>query len=207
MNWAAVSIALLVGGLQVNASAIDFEVGLDNSDQTQLTVIRPSQVDEPYTLARIASGDFVGYYMNIEPGWDGLAVDRPAQNVMALDEVVEVALLRVNFDSEFKLYDIDGNEILASDGDTHVFAGEPESDEMRWHEHLIFAVEPGADVSQTYSATFRLVDTNDAYGESEAFTLTFQPVEPQQCGGGGCGAIGITGILMPIAGLARFRRR
>ncbi len=202
-----VLVAVLVCGLRVDASEIDFEVGLSDSEQANLALIRPALVDEPYTLARIGSGEFLGYYMNIEPGWDGLAVDRPQENVFALDDAVEVALQRVSFDSAFRLFDIDGNELLSSDGDSHVFAGEPESEEMLWHEHLIFAVEPGVDVSQTYSATFRFVDSNGVYADSEPFTLTFQPVEPQQCGGGGCGAIGMTGMLMSIAGLTRIRRR
>ncbi len=201
-----VAVGLVVGGAQVHASEIDFEVGLSDADQPVLTLIRPSEVDEPYALARLAEGEFEGYYMNIEPGWDGLAVARPESNVNALDEAVEVALERISFDASFKLYDIDGNEILTSDGDTRVFVGEPETEEFIWHEHLLFGVDPGADPSQTYSATFRFVDSNGVYGDSEPFTLIFQPLAPQSCGGGGCGAIGMVGMALTFAGLIRFRR-
>ncbi len=210
--WAIVLTSLVVFGARVDASEIDFEVGLSNTEpsdteQPVLALIRPSEVDEPYVLARIASGDFEGYYMSIEPGWDGLAVDRPESNVNALDESAEVALERISFDTEFALYDIDGNEILTSDGDSRVFVGDPETDEFIWHEHLLFGVEPGVDTSQTYSATFRFVDSNGVYGASDEFTLVFQPLEPQSCGGGGCGAIGMTGMIMSLVGLTRFRRR
>jgi len=207
-QWGKVLVlaGLLAGGVQVQASEIDFEVGLSDTDTPVLTLIRPSEVDEPYVLARLAEGEFEGYYMNIEPGWDGLAVARPESNVNALDETVEVALERISFDASFKLYDIDGNEILTSDGDTRVFVGEPETDEFIWHEHLLFGVDPGSDTSQTYSATFRFVDSNGVYGDSEPFTLTFKPIEPQSCGGGGCGAIGVAGMVLTLVGLTRFRR-
>ncbi|GJM26891.1 MAG: hypothetical protein DHS20C16_33060 [Phycisphaerae bacterium] len=204
--WAIVLAGLLICGARVDASEIDFEVGLSDTEVPVLTMIRPSEVDEPYVLARIASGEFEGHYMNIEPGWDGLAVDRPNSNVNALGDMAEVALERISFDAAFTLYDIDGNEILMSDGDTRVFVGDPETEEFVWHEHLLFGVDPGSDPSQTYSATFRFVDSNGVYGASEDFTLVFQPLEPQSCGGGGCGAIGMTGLIMSLVGLTRFRR-
>ncbi len=191
---------------QVGAAEIDFEIGHDGAEEASLVLRRPTEVFEPYELPFIPAGSLAGFYGSIEPGWDGLGVDRTDINLSALTEADAIVLERVRFDGPVRMFSLDGAELFTSNGAQHTFAGEPESDEMIWHEHLLFALEPGVDTEQTYSATFKLKEANETYGDSEEFTLVFQPVG-SSCGSGGCGAMGMTGLVMSFLGLARMKNR
>ena len=192
------------------ASGIDFVVGLDTGEENQLELLRPANVTEPYELPFIVSGQFAGYFASIEPGWDGLGTESADFATAPLPEDAKVSLERIAFDEGFRMFDEAGNPLLDTDGAIHTFSGTPETQEMAWHEHLVFAFDGDMPGATEVTATFRLVDTSGVQTASEPFTLTFRSGSvPANCGdlGGTCGAGATAALLFTGLGLLSLRRR
>ncbi len=182
-----------------SATAIDFLISHDGSSQQRLQVAYPTQVASPYALDPVTSGPLAGYFASIEPGWDGLKVDDPANGRFGLASLVGAAIRRISFDPGFEMFDSALNPILSNDGDTHTFSGDNENNPLLWwHEHLRYGIAPGAQPGQTFRATFQVFDVNGVHADSLPFTLEFQAVpEPSSA------------LLLVSAGLlaAMLRRR
>jgi len=194
-----------------HATGIDFVVFQDGSGVNALVVAKPDQVDEPYPIRPADVEELAGFFLTIEPGWDGLGVDQSAEDRSALLNDSGVLLRRVSFDPGFSMYDLDFNSILEADGDTVLLVGEPEVEGFLWHQHLVFGVEPGTPVGESFSATFVVSDPTGEHADSEPFTLTFITA-PQVVVGDGAspraGLCGYAGIIAPLGillGLAGFK--
>lgn len=182
-----------------SAHGIDFTVAQnDGTEDAKLLFFKPDDVSEPYELPRIDSGQFAGSFASIEPGWNGLGVDQVDARRFALTGTNGVALQRVRFDSGFSMYTEEGEPILTQDGATHVFAGEPETDEFAWHQHLIFAAGSDTKPGDQLTATFRVTDPSGVRADSDEFTLTFQTSAPRW--GVDIGSVGIViGVVAVLA--------
>lgn len=157
-----------------HATLIDILIFQDGTAAHRLGLVKPLLVPEPYELPLVSDGPLAGYYASIEPGWDGLGADQPAENRFGLLSINGVALQMLSADPGFVLFDSLLNPILETPTDFHVFSGENEGNpDLLWHEHLRFGIEPGAPVGQQYTATFQLIDVNGQMATSAPFSLTF----------------------------------
>ncbi|HUU83937.1 MAG TPA: hypothetical protein VM243_10580 [Phycisphaerae bacterium] len=197
------------------ATGIDFIVHQDGTPTHTLVVARPALVDEPYPIPLEEVVELPGYYLTAEPGWDGLGVDQPEEGRLALLTDTGLTLRRVSFDPGFEMFDLDLNPILETDGATVRLEGEAESEEFAWHQHLVFGVEPGAEVGQEYTATFVLIDEEGDHGDSEPFTLRFVTTAAAGAGagtggacasgGGACGAMGMICLVLTVCAMVRMK--
>lgn len=174
---------LAASAFPTHATLIDFTLSQTGAPAHQLILNRPLLVAEPYALDLVTAGPLAGSYASIEPGWDGLGEDRPADGLFGLLSDTGVALQRINFPAGFSILDSGLNPILVNDGDAHEFSGDPEGPGLLWHEHLRFVVDPGAPLGTDFLVDMRLTDLDGLHADSDPFTLHFVVVpEPATLG-------------------------
>lgn len=159
--------------LPLQATLIDFTLSQSGAPEHRLILNRPLLVAEPYALDLVTAGPLAGSYATIEPGWDGLGEDRPAEGLLGLLSGAGVAVQRISFPVGFSMLDGSLNPILESDGDGHEFSGDPEGPGLLWHEHLRFVAEPGTTPGTEFLVNMRLTDLNGLHADSDPFTLRF----------------------------------
>lgn len=171
----AILAALAAAGV-AGATTIDLEISQDNSVQHRLQISLPTQVPQPYELPQVNDGPLAGYYASIEPGWDGLMVNRPDGVHFGLLAPTGIGVRLLSASPGFVMFDSLLNPILTDPAEIHLFSGDDEGNsDLWWHEHLRFGVEPGNPLG-LYSATFQLTDVEGRHADSEVFTLRFAAV-------------------------------
>jgi hypothetical protein len=185
------------------ADGIDFIIY--QTADGQLALAKPDDVAEPYPILPGSRDDLAGYYLGIEPGWDGLGVDEPDRGRFALADGAEIVLRRVESDPGFAMFNLEFDPILGSPDDEETLEGEPELEGFIWHEHLVFGIEPGQPLNKEFQATFVASDLSGQHADSNEFTLRFvtasRPVVTGGGGGRGCAALGLITVPAIFVGM------
>lgn len=101
LRFDALLLAVVLSATYALADGIDFIVYQDGSAGGKLALAKPEQVDEPYRILPATVDELPGYYLSIDPGWDGLGVTDESTGRFALAERTQISLRRVGFDTGF----------------------------------------------------------------------------------------------------------
>jgi hypothetical protein len=152
-----------------------------NPDLFSLTELIPLQ-HRPDLAEFGPGGTFEDYYVENEPGWEGLAVDEPDEGLCALPAGSDVRLVLLN---EYAPYDsaVPGltNWLLINEVGNDVELDLPAPTESvlggpGFHVDFFHAAHSSSSVGDTYSAQYMLTDEAGLLADSDPFRLGYEVV-------------------------------